>query len=76
MAHLKVKLGDILYLTESPDGGFPLTAHNPEFARQMSRAEEIMHDDRAMLRQPPGDEPAPDRGRGRLCHRRSPSLGT
>jgi putative addiction module antidote len=51
MARLKVKKGDTLYLTESPDGGYRLTAYNPEFERQMTLAETIMHDDREVLRQ-------------------------
>lgn len=50
MAHLKVKKGDTLYLTEAPDGGYRLTPYNPDFARQMSLAEEIMHDDREILK--------------------------
>lgn len=50
MAHLTVKLDDTLHSTASPDHGFRLTAHNPGFARQMSRAEEIMHEDREILR--------------------------
>ncbi len=51
MARLKVKKGDTLYLTESPDGGFRLTPYNPEFERQMSLAEDIMYEDREVLRQ-------------------------
>ena len=51
MAHLKVKKGDTLYLTESPDGGFRLTPYDPDFERQMSLAEDIMHEDREVLRQ-------------------------
>jgi putative addiction module antidote len=50
MARLKVKKGDTLYLTESPDGGYRLTPYNPHFARQTALAEEIMHDDREILR--------------------------
>ena len=50
MAHLKVKKGDMLYLTEAADGGYRLTPYNPDFARQMDLAEEIMHDDREVLR--------------------------
>ncbi len=50
MARLRVRKGDILYLTEAPGGGYRLTAHDPEFARQMAHAEEIMHDDREVLR--------------------------
>ena len=47
---LKVKKGDTLYLTEAPDGGYRLTPYDPEFARQMALAEDIMHDDREVLR--------------------------
>lgn len=50
MARLKVKKGDTLYLTESADGGYRLTPYNPDFARQMELADEIMHDDREVLR--------------------------
>ncbi len=49
MARLRVKKGDRLYLTEAP-GGFRLTPYDPEFARQMEQAEQIMHDDREVLR--------------------------
>ena len=51
MARLKVKKGDMLYLTEAPDGGFRLTPYNPNFERQMSLMEDIMHEDREILRQ-------------------------
>jgi putative addiction module antidote len=51
LAHMKVKKGDMLYLTETPDGGYRLTPYNPEFERQMSLAEDIMHEDREILRQ-------------------------
>ena len=47
---LRVKKGDRLYLTEAPDGGYRLTPYNPEFVRQMALAEEIMHEDREVLR--------------------------
>lgn len=50
MARLKVKKGDSLFLTEAPGGGYRLTPYNPEFERQMELAEEIMHDDREILR--------------------------
>jgi putative addiction module antidote len=49
MAKLRVKKGDSLYLTEAP-GGFRLTPYDPEFERQMKLAEEIMHEDRDILR--------------------------
>ncbi|WP_297367335.1 transcriptional regulator [Acidocella sp.] len=50
MAKLKVQKGDTLYLTETPDGGFRVTPYDPEFERQMKLAEQIMHDDRDILR--------------------------
>lgn len=50
MARLKVKKGDTVYLTEAPDGGYRLTPYNPDFERQMALAEQIMHDDRDVLR--------------------------
>ena len=50
MAHLKIQKGDMVYLTEAPDGSYRLTPYNPEFERQMSLAETIMHEDREVLR--------------------------
>jgi putative addiction module antidote len=50
MARLKVKKGDTLFLTEAPDGGYRLTPCDPDFERQMTLAEEIMHEDREILR--------------------------
>jgi putative addiction module antidote len=47
---LKIKNGDTLFLTESPEG-YRLTAYDPEFARQMEIAEDIMHRYRDALRQ-------------------------
>ncbi|RJG02024.1 transcriptional regulator [Noviherbaspirillum sedimenti] len=49
-AKLGVQKGDALYLTEAPGGGYRLTPYNPDFARQMALAEQIMHDDREILR--------------------------
>ena len=49
MAQLRVKKGDTLYMTEAPDGAWRITPYNPEFARQMKLAQEIMHDDREAL---------------------------
>ncbi len=46
----KVRKGDTLHLTETADGGYRLTPYNPELARQMALAEEIMHNDREVLR--------------------------
>lgn len=49
MAKLRVKKGDSLFLTEAP-GGYRLTPYSPEFERQMRLAEDIMHEDRDILR--------------------------
>jgi putative addiction module antidote len=49
MARLGVKKGDSLFLTEAP-GGFRVTPYDPDFERQMTLAEEIMHDDRDILK--------------------------
>ena len=50
MARLRVKKGDRLYLTEAPGNAFRLTPYDPEFARQMELAEQVMHEDREVLR--------------------------
>jgi putative addiction module antidote len=50
MATLKIKKGDTVFLTEAPGGGFRLTPYDPDFERQMMLAQEIMHDDREILR--------------------------
>ncbi|MDD9985015.1 MAG: AbrB/MazE/SpoVT family DNA-binding domain-containing protein [Spirochaetaceae bacterium] len=50
LAQLRVRKGDTLFLTEAPDGGFRITAYDPDFERQMALAEDIMHDDREVLR--------------------------
>ncbi len=47
---LKVKKGDTLYMTESPDGGYRLTPYDPDFEKQMDMAERIMREDRDILR--------------------------
>ncbi len=49
-ARLGVQKGDTLYLTEAPGGGYRLTPYNPDFERQIALAEQIMHDDREILR--------------------------
>ncbi|MFZ4614810.1 MAG: hypothetical protein ACOYM2_01280 [Rectinemataceae bacterium] len=50
LAHLKIKKGDTVFLTEAPDGGYRLTPYDPDFERQIRLAENIMHDDREILR--------------------------
>ena len=51
LAMLKAKDGDVLYLTDSLDGGFRITPLNEEFARQFEQAELIMREDRDVLRE-------------------------
>ncbi len=41
LARLNADDGDALYLTETTDGGFRITATNPEFARKMKVAERL-----------------------------------
>ncbi len=49
LGKLRAELGDTIFLSETPDG-FRITAHDPEFARQMDLAEKIMRDNRDILR--------------------------
>ena len=49
LARLKVELGEAVYLTEAPEG-FRLTASDPDFAEAMAAAEQIMRDDRDILK--------------------------
>ena len=50
MAQLRVSQGDGLSLTKAPDGGYRLTRCDDAVARQMSLAEQIMQEDREVLR--------------------------
>jgi len=50
LSTLKIKQDDTVFLTEAPGGGYRLTLYNPDFERQMTLAEDIMHDDREILR--------------------------
>jgi putative addiction module antidote len=47
---LGVQKGDTVYLTEAPDKSYRLTAHNPKFAAQMAAFDEVMREDRDILR--------------------------
>jgi putative addiction module antidote len=49
LARLRVAEGDALYLTEAPDG-VRLSAANPDFEAKMKLAEQIMREDRDILR--------------------------
>lgn len=49
LSKLRVDKGDTLYVLETP-GGIELTAYQPDFAEQMDAAEEIMRENRDVLR--------------------------
>ena len=49
LGRLRVQKGDSLYLLETPQG-IELTPYNPEFAIQMEVAEQVMREDRDVLR--------------------------
>ena len=49
LEHLRVSKGDELYLVEEPDG-YKITPYNREFVEQMEMAEEIMREDRDVLK--------------------------
>jgi putative addiction module antidote len=49
LARLRVGPGDVVHVTEAPDG-VRLTAANPDFAAKMALAETIMREDRDILR--------------------------
>jgi putative addiction module antidote len=51
VSSLRVREGDVVYLTETPDGGYRITPFNPEFERQMELAEEGMKTYRNALRE-------------------------
>ena len=48
-SRLKVEKGDVVYLTEAPDG-YRLSPYDPAFAAQVSAAERIMKKRRNVLR--------------------------
>lgn len=50
LARLKLAKGDMVHITESPDG-FRLTPHDPDFEAQMEVARGIMKERRAVLRE-------------------------
>ncbi len=49
LSKLRVDKGDTLYVVETP-AGIELTAYRPDFAAQMDAAEEIMRDNRDVLK--------------------------
>ena len=51
VSSLRVSEGDIVYLTETADGGYRITPFDPEFERQMELSEEGMKNYRNTLRE-------------------------
>jgi putative addiction module antidote len=49
LTKLRSGKGDMLYVTETPNG-IELSPYDPEFAQQMELAEEIMREDRDVLK--------------------------
>ena len=49
LERLRVSKGDRHYVRETPDG-IMLTPYNPEFAEQLAVAEQVMREDRDLLR--------------------------
>jgi putative addiction module antidote len=50
LARMNVDVGDVVYLTDSPDG-IRVTPYNPSFERQMTVAEKVMKKRRSALRE-------------------------
>jgi putative addiction module antidote len=49
LERLRVRKGDSLYATETPQG-IELTPYNPDFAAQMEIADRVMKEDRDVLK--------------------------
>lgn len=50
LARLKIAKGDVVYLTEAPDG-YRITPYDPDFERQMDLARRVMRERRDALRE-------------------------
>jgi putative addiction module antidote len=50
LTELGIKQGDSIFATKGPDGSFRLTPFDDGFAEQMSVAEDVMREDRDILR--------------------------
>jgi len=49
LQHLRVQKGDTLYVLETPHG-IQLTPYSPEFGHQVETAEQVMREDRDVLK--------------------------
>ena len=50
LARMQLEQGDEIFLTEGPDGRINLDPYDAEFSRRMAMAEQIMREDRDILR--------------------------
>jgi putative addiction module antidote len=50
LVRLRAKQGDEVHFVEKPNGEFTIGIYDPAFAEAMALAEEIMHEDRDILR--------------------------
>lgn len=50
LAEMGVAQGQIVFATKGADGAFRLTPYDKKFSQQMDVAEEVMRDDRDLLR--------------------------
>ena len=50
LTRLRVSQGDELHFVDKANGEFVIGKYDPEFAEAMALAEEIMHEDRDILR--------------------------
>jgi putative addiction module antidote len=50
LARMNVEQGDEIYLSETSDGRISLDRYDADFARKMEMAEQIMREDRDILR--------------------------
>lgn len=50
LARMRVQQGDQIHLVERPNGEFVIGKYDPGFAKAMELAEQIMHEDRDILR--------------------------
>ncbi len=51
LQRLNIVEGETLYLTESFDNGYRVTPYNESFSKQIAIAEEIMREDRDLLKE-------------------------
>lgn len=51
LQRLNIGEGETVYLTETFDNGYRVTAYNENFSKQIATAEEIMREDRDLLKE-------------------------